>query len=384
MLGSLRGGLSVATATALTLVLAATATAGGTPPVPSGSYTLKGTGATFPAPIYNYWESKYKNTVAGAGNDNLQYSAIGTGGGKTAVKNGTTDYGAGDAYMTAADAAGVHDGLSILHVPMIIGAVTLGIHLNCTSSTITLTGANVGDLFSGAIKKWNDAKLRTDGRNASLANCSTKVTPVHRADSSGTTFIFTSYLWGETTSYWSNKLNANPVPHGAQQITWPVGIGAPRNSGVATKVKNTNGGIGYMETAYAHQAKLKIAKVQNGDHSNFVLPTSAAVTAAATSGTVAPSDLRIDPVIGASGTNAYPIVGYTFLFIYQNCTDSKCGSHPGSLQVTQLLISYVNWALTTGQQYASSLYYAKLPASIAAKSIQQLHQITWNGTTVWP
>ena len=287
--------------------------------------------------------------------------------------------------MTDTDLAAVHDGLSILHVPMIIGAVTLGIHLSCTNSTISLTGANVGDLFSGAIKKWNDPKLRTSGRNASLKNCSTKVTPVHRADSSGTSFIFTSYLWAETNSYWANKLQSNPAPHGAQQITWPVGVGAPRNSGVATKVKNTNGAIGYMETAYAYQAHLKIAKVQNGDHSNFVSPTSSAVTAAATTGTSAPSDLRIDPVIGASGTNAYPIVGYTFLFIYENCTSAMCGSHPGSLAVTpSLLVAYVHWALTTGQQYASSLHYAKLPASIANKAIAQLHLVTWNGTAVWP
>ena len=374
--------MSVAIASALAMILTASAVAETPPQPPSGSYTIKGTGATFPAPIYNYWEGKFKNAYPSA-NVNLQYSAIGTGGGKTAIKNGTTDYGAGDAYMTDTDLAAVHDGLSILHVPMIIGSVSLGIHLSCTTATITLTGANVGDLFSGAIKKWNDAKLRTNGRNAALKNCNTKVTPVHRADSSGTTFIFTSYLWAETSSYWANKLQSNPAPHGAQQITWPVGIGQPRNSGVATRVKNTNGAIGYMELSYAHQAKLKVAKVQNGDHSNYVSPTAASVTAAATAGTVAPSDLRIDPVIGAPGSNSYPIVGYTFLFIYKNCTDATCGSHPGSKNATKMLISYVYWALTSGQQYASSLYYAKLPTAIKNASINQLKQITWNGSQVW-
>ena len=367
-------------ASGATLALVMVATVGSTaiagetvPQPPSSSQTVKGVGGDFPAPLFNYWFGKYHAAFPSA-HVTLTYTANGAGAGFKAMQANppTTDYAGTPAPMTDADLAAVTNGRDILHIPGMLGADALAIHLNCTTAAITLTGANVGDIYAGVITKWNDSRLRSGGRNPDLKNCNVKVLPVRRSDSSGQTYVFTMYLKQETTSYWANKASL-PTK---QYSGWPVGVGAPGSSGVALKVKQTNGGIGYMEVAYATQAKLKKAKVQNGDHTKFIAPTSAAVTAAANAalGDV-PSDLRIQPVIGAAGSNSYPLTAYGFWLVFQQ--------EPTSADHGKAEISYIYWALTSGQTYAANLGFAKLPASVKTAAINQLKLITYNGTPIW-
>jgi len=354
-------------AAALVAGTAAPAAAAG-PGKPAGSYTIKGSGASFPAPAYSYWISKFRSGLPGNVDANMQYAAVGSGTGISDFRANRTDYGASDAPMTSSEMSG--NGWDTLHVPSMIGPVALGVRLTCVSSVL-LTGQNVGDLFSGAITRWNDPKLRTGGRNAGLADCDVKVTPVHRSDSSGTTYAFTAYLKQSTNSYWRSR---SSLP--SKQPSWPVGVGAPRNAGVALKVKSTPGAIGYMELSYATTASLIKARIQN-PRGAFVSPSASAATAAANAklGDV-PGDLRIDPVISASCTACYPIVSYTFWLVREQSQ--------ASADETSVTLAYFYWGLTTGQNYLASLGYAKLPTAVRTKAINQLHKVKVGGEEVWP
>ncbi len=367
---SVRVGATLAVALAAVVAVAPIVNAE-TPPLPAQSQTIRGQGGDTPGPIFNYWFGKYKNAYSSS-NTTLTYTMNGAGAGVKAMQANPpqTDYAGAPTPMTDADLAGVTNGRTILHVPSALGAIVLGIKLSCASGSITLTAENVGDLFSGAITNWNDARLRTSGRNPSLASCNVHVTTVHRSDSSGATYVFTEYLKQETTSYWANK---SSLPT-RQYNSWPVGIGEPHSSAVALKVKQTNGAIGFLETSYAKSAGLKKAKIQNGDHTAFVAATAATVTAAAKTASV-PSDLRIQPIIGAPGANSYPLSTYMYWYVFQQ--------EPTSAAHGKTLISYIYWALTTGQQYASALGYAKLPSSVKTLAINQLKKITYNGTQIW-
>lgn len=360
-------------AAALVLNAGATVTAA-VPQPPAGSVTVRGAGGEFSAPIFNYWFGRYKSAFPSA-NVKLTYTANGAGAGKKAMQANppTTDYAGSPVPMSDSELAGVKNGRDILHIPHVLGAIALGIRLDCTKAQISLTGDNVGDLFSGSIRTWDDPKLRTGGRNPSLADCKTRVTVVRRSDSAGQTYVFTSYLKEETTAYWKGKTS---LP--TQQYSgWPVGVGVPLGSGVALKVKQTNGAIGYLELSYANQAGLKKAFVENGDGTKFVAPTPASITSAAANSTGSiPSDLRIAPVVGARGLGSYPIVSYGFWLVFKQ--------DPVGMDHAKAQISYMYWALNSGQQYASALDYARLPTSVRTKAIAQLHKITAGGNTVWP
>ena len=370
-------------AAALLIVLAVGPVGASSPPaLPVGAITTSGIGASFPYPAYTSWFSKYKNTVSEASNDNFQYVPNGSGAGVSNAQssNPTSTWSASDLPMTNSEITTMNSNNSFgppIHVPTLLGAVVLGIKLNCTSSTITLTRANVGDMFSGAITMWNDARLRDNGRNAGLASCNVKVGVVRRADSSGTTANFTAFLHSCTTTYWSSHLSGP-----TKTYNWPVGIAAQRNGGVAQKVKQLNGRIGYMEYAYAKQASLKIARVQNGDGNNFVTASTSSVQAAAASTLSAQlsahPDMRFDPVACAAGFNSYPITAYSYAMLFTNAPGNQ------SQAQVQELVAFFYWGLTTGQGYLSALGYAALPSAVATASINQLHQVKWGGNAVWP
>jgi len=346
------------------------------PTVPTGTTSIKGQGASFPAPIYNYWASKFKASLPGNKRVQFSYAATGSGSGIAAITNNPplANFGASDAAMSNTEIGNVPNANGdVLHVPMVLGAVALGINVKqCSITTLTLTGANIGDIYQGKIKNWNDSSLRSNGRNNKLSSCNLKITPVRRSDSSGTTFVFTSYLKQKTTPYWASKGSLPTKQYGS----WPTGVGAVRNSGVALKVKNTPGGIGYMELSYANQASLLKARVQNGAKSNFVAPTSSSTSSAANNWNSAnEADLRYEPVIGANGFNSYPIVAYTFVLLLTNAPNQDKGL---------ATLGYLYWSLTSGQGYASSLGYAPLPAGVKAKSINQLHKVKSGGNALWP
>ena len=292
-----------------------------------------------------------------------------------------------------------------------------------TTATLRLNGEMICGIYSGQIKKWNDAKIKK--LNPLVTNLpSTDIKVVGRSDSSGTTFIFTSYLGKAATAaqkqcgmhsgFTSNteaNFNDSPasatdfVPTKVQPGTYFAGIrtalgasaivGKSGNGGIAPYVKATTGSISYVESSYANKYKLSTAALEtkskftsgtNKNKFNYLKPTSAGAVAALTAHAavvgqdpINPTTSYIQPVF-ATGTSSYPIVGYSWLLLY---TDFPVGSV--SKGQVQGLVAFLNWALTSGQ---TSTYlargYVSLPSSVKTTAIAQLKTIKWDGTAVWP
>jgi phosphate transport system substrate-binding protein len=319
----------------------------------SGSVDLTGAGATFPYPLYRKWFSDY----AAKTGVRINYQSIGSGGGIKQLSEGTIDFGASDSPMTDEEMAKAKGG-PVLHIPTVLGAVVVTYNLPGVAQPLKLTGPVVADIFLGRIKRWNDPRIAQ--LNAGVALPNTSILPVRRSDGSGTTFIFTDYL-SAVSPAWAQG------PSKGKEVNWPAGMGAKGNEGVAGMVKQTPGSVGYVELAYATQNRLPYASIQNSSGA-FVVPSIASVTAAAAGATssVGPaSDYRVS-VVNAPGGNAYPISSFTWILVYQRQPDAAKG---------RKLVDFLRWALTEGQQNASSLDYAPLPGGLAEQLRSRIEQV---------
>ena len=337
-------------------------TAAGGPRPPSASVTLQGAGATFPAPLYQVWFEKFHEKYS---NIQVDYQAIGSGGGIKAITERTVDFGASDAAMKDEEIAALPAGATMLHVPTALGAVVVIYNLPSVPE-LDLDAANVAGLFIGTITTWNDPAIAANNPGVTLP--ATPVVVVHRSDGSGTTNAFTTYLDTVSTA-WHDQVGKG------KEVNWPTGIGAQGNDGVAGGVKQTEGTVGYVELNYAVQAGLTLAKVQNADR-NFVAGSTEGVTAAAEAAVDAfPADFRQVPIINGAGPNTYPIAAYTYVLVYEEQSDAVKG---------QALVALMHWALTDGQADEGGLGYAPLPSAIQQKAIDLLHTITAGGQPIWP
>ncbi|MFL5542489.1 MAG: phosphate ABC transporter substrate-binding protein PstS, partial [Longimicrobiaceae bacterium] len=256
-----------------------------------GSVSLTGAGATFPAPVYGKWFSDYGQ----AHGVQVNYQSIGSGGGIQQVTAGTVDFGASDAPMSAEEEAKVP---GILQLPTVLGAVAVTYNLPGVQQPLRLSGPVLASIFLGKVTKWNDAAIAADNPGVQLPN--TNVAVVHRSDGSGTTFVFTDYL-AKVSPEWKAG------PGSGKSVSWPGGLGAKGNEGVAGAVKQTAGAIGYVELAYAMQNQLSMAALKNQSGA-YVSPTVDA-TAAAAAGVaerVAGGDFRVS-LNNAAGAATYPI-----------------------------------------------------------------------------
>ena len=351
-----------AAAASMAASAAPAASAAAAPTVPSGSVSIQGAGSTFAAPLYEAWfqafDQKYPNVK-------LDYQANGSGAGITAITQQTVDFGATDAAMKDSEIAALPAGTHILHVPTALGAVVVIYNLPGVQK-LQLDASNVAGLFLGTIKTWNDPAIAANNPGVTLP--STSVLVVHRSDGSGTTNAFTSYL-DAVSPVWHTKVGVG------KSVSWPTGIGASGNQGVATGVKQTPGAVGYVELQYATTANLNSAYLKNAD-GNWVQGSTAGVTDAAASVVASfPADFRQAPIINAAGAQTYPIASYTYVLIYVDQKDATKG---------QALVAWLQWALTDGQAMEASLGYAPLPQAVQQKALAELHQVTSGGSPIWP
>jgi phosphate transport system substrate-binding protein len=334
----------------------------GGPTVPTGSVTLHGGGATFPAPLYNQWFEEFNTAYS---NIQIDYQSIGSGGGIKGITEQTFDFGASDAPMKDTEIAALPAGTTVLHVPTALGAVVVIYNLPSVPA-LKLDSANVANIFLGKITTWNDPAIAAN--NAGVTLPSTAIVVVHRSDGSGTTNAFTTYLDTVSTE-WHSSVGAG------KEVNWPTGIGAAGNDGVATGVKQTQGAVGYVELNYATTTGLTSAQLKNAD-GKYVAGSTAGVTAAAEAAVATfPADFRQKPIINGAGPTTYPIASYTFLLVYKEQTDQTKG---------QALLAFMYWALTDGQADEDALGYAPLPAAVQQKALAELHTITAGGQPIWP
>ena len=302
---------------------------------------LNGAGATFPAPIYTKWFSEYHKIHP---NVQINYQAIGSGGGIRQITERTVDFGASDGPMTPEQ---MQAAPGIMHFPTVLGAVVPVYNVPGLAAELRFTGPVLADIYLGKITKWNDRAIVALNPGVKLPD--TDIACVHRADGSGTTYIFADYL-AKVSPEWKKKVGVNT------SLKWPVGVGGKGNEGVAGQVKQQPGAIGYVELIYAIQNKIAFGLVQNIS-GRFLKASLAGVTAAAAGAAKAmPQDFRVS-ITNAPGPDAYPISSFTWLLVYQNPKDKTKG---------RILTEFVHWMLRDGQKYCEGLAYAPLPAQVVA------------------
>ncbi len=320
-----------------------------------GEVRLQGAGATFPNPLYQKWLSEYGKLNA---NVKIDYQSIGSGGGIKQIQARTVDFGASDAPMSDAELKA--SPAELIHIPTVLGAVVLTYNLQGVSKPLRFSPDVIADVFLGKISKWNDPRIKADNADASLP--SAEITVVHRAEASGTSFVFSDYL-SKVSADWKQKVGADKSPN------WPVGQGGKGNEGVTGQIKQQPNTIGYVELAYAVQNKLPVALVKNAS-GVFVEPSVDAVTAAAAaSAATTPDDLRVS-ITNANGAGVYPISSYTYILAYKAQSDATKG---------KTLVDFLWWGIHDGEQFARDLQYAPLPDEIIKRAEAKINSITAGG-----
>ncbi len=313
------------------------------------SVKLQGAGASFPAPLYNKWFKSY-----GASHPDVQvdYQSVGSGSGKKSVIDHTVDFGASDAAMTEEEMARVQGGVQLL--PMTAGAIVIAYNVDGVDGLKLSRKAYTG-IFLGTIKKWNDPQIASANPGMNLPDLPINV--VVRADSSGTSFVFSKHLSAVNDDF-NKQVGANTMPN------WPVGTKSKGNEGVTASLKSTPGSIGYVEYGYANSQKLKTAALENKT-GKYVSASTASGQAA-----LASAELPQNLIVWASdptAADAYPIVTYTWLICYRKYPDAK------KVAALQDLLKY---GLTDGQKDAESLGYIPLPANVSSKALAAVQTIT--------
>jgi len=301
---------------------------------------ITGAGATFPYPIFAKWAEVYKKIE----NVNLNYQSIGSSGGLRQIRAKTVTFGASDAPVAGPQLE--KDGM--VQFPVILGGVVPIANIDgFKQGELKLTGQVLADIFMGTITKWNDPKIAALNPGKNLPNQS--ITVVHRADGSGTTFIFTDYL-NEVSKPWADKVGKGAA------VKWPASssVGGKGNEGVAANVTRVKGSIGYVEYAYAKKNNITYTQMMNKD-GQYVAPSEKTFAAAA-----AGADWFSVPGMGISlveqkGAASWPITGASFVLMYKE---------PANKQASKDVIKFFSWAFKDGQQLALDLDYVPLPDTL--------------------
>lgn len=320
---------------------------------------LGAAGSTFIAPLMSRWVSGYEKDHPKV---EVNYRPIGSGGGIEEMKKGYLSFGASDAPLNDDQ---LKELAPLVQVPASAGPVCIIYNLPGLSTPLRLSAKTLAGIYEGTILTWQDAAVLKDNQGVKLPHAAIIVT--HRSDGSGTTNIFTSYL-SKVSQDWSWK-----VGHGLT-VSWPTGLSAEGSKGVLDLVKQSPGTIGYLELSYAKQNGVPVASIENRA-GKFVQPTPASASAAISAFSDAlTKDVRtpiVDPP--ADAKDAYPISGLTFILLWKD--------RPG-LDQQQAVKDFISYAISSGQNSAEDLSYAKLPEPVQKQGETLLSQLTANGQPV--
>ncbi len=316
---------------------------------------INAAGASFPNPIYQKWFSEYQKKTG----VRINYQSVGSGAGIGQITEGTVDFGASDGPMNAEQTKKFHDkrGFDVLHFPTVMGAVVVTYNIPGVSQKLNFTPAAIAGIYLGKITKWNDGEIAKANPGVKLP--ANDIVVVHRSDGSGTTYVFTDYL-SKVSPDWKGKVGS------ATSVTWPVGLGAAKNDGVAGLVKQTANSVGYVELIYALQNKMSYGDVKN-KAGVFVKASSASVSAAAAASVkTMPDDFKVS-IVDADGKGSYPISTFTWLLIPQKIQDAGKRT---------TIVNFLKWMLDKdAQALAESLDYASLPKPVVAKELKAIAKV---------
>ncbi|TFV93971.1 phosphate ABC transporter substrate-binding protein PstS [Oxalobacteraceae bacterium OM1] len=320
---------------------------------------ITGAGATFPYPIYAKWAEEYKKTT-GTG---LNYQSIGSGGGIKQIKAKTVDFGASDMPLKAEEL----DAEGLMQFPAIMGGVVPIVNLEGVApGQIKLTGQVLAAIYLGKITKWNDKDIA--GLNPGVKLPAEDITVVHRADGSGTSFLFTDYLSKSSPDFKSAVGSGTAVK-------WPTGVGGKGNEGVAANVQRIKNSIGYVEYAYAKKNKMTHAQLKNHD-GVFVQPDDDTFKAAAAGADWAKAPGFAVVLTDQAGKSSWPITGASFILMHK--------SQPDGAKAKEVL-KFFDWAYKNGGEMAAGLDYVAMPPAVV-----KLVQDAWknqvkdaSGKAVW-
>ncbi len=319
--------------------------------------TITGAGATFPNPVYQKWGE----AARGATGVTLNYQSVGSGAGINQIRNRTVDFGATDAPLTAQQLTEAN----LLQFPAVMGSLVAIVNIpGVENEQLRLTGELIAEIYLGKVTRWNDPRIVEMNRGVTLPNLA--IAPVYRADGSGTTFVWVSYL-AAVSEEWKTRVGVGT------SVRFPSGTGARGNEGVAGTVKNIRGAIGYVENAYAITNRLVTTQLRN-KAGHWVKPEHAAFIAAA-----ANADWNVPgfapSLIDQQGATTWPIVSPTYILLPVNPTDADRSRN---------VMRFFDWAFRNGTAAAQELEYIPLPPAVhdAIRGAWRT-QVKVNGQPVW-
>ncbi len=318
----------------------------------SGQLTLTGAGATFPYPIYARWFSIYsrENPVR------INYQSIGSGGGIRQMIAGTVDFGATDAPLTEEDLERIPGTLSI---PMVLGAVVVTYNLPGLDAPLQLDSETISAMFLGEITRWRDPRILA--LNPGVEFPDRDIIPVHRSDGSGTTYVFTDFLY-TVSAAWRTRVGRGNA------VRWPTGLGARGNEGVTGQVKQAPGAVGYVEQVYARQNNLPMASVlnRNGEFTNPSIEATSRAAEGLEARIPDNDDFRLS-IVDAEAPGAYPIASWTYLLVSPHMEDCRRA---------EALLDVIRWSLLEGEEDVRALNYAPLTMGVRLRALNALRVVT--------
>jgi phosphate transport system substrate-binding protein len=376
--GSSRTGIYVAVAVVVVVVIilgAGYSVAGWFKPASGGgtgvgctlpaSAPINGAGSTLVAPLMFQWASAYTAS-------SVSYNSIGSGGGIAQITAKTVQFGASDAPLNPTQRAAIPSP-GVLTIPESIGAAVPIYNLPTVSATLKFTGQILAAIYLGDITNWNNTALQAVNPGVTLPNAA--ITVVHRSDGSGTTFIWTSFLSAENST-WKSTVGF------ATSVNWPVGVGSKGNAGVTATVKNTQDAIGYVDINYALTLSVSYGSVKN-PAGNFILANITNIESAVKDSQItfpaATGDWYNVSVENAPGAGDYPLASFTYLFVYKDVGAAYGSSYTKA--DAQNLVDFLAWMVTAadGQSYAAALYYVPLSPAASNFDLSAIGSITYNG-----
>jgi len=315
---------------------------------------LNGAGSTFVAPLVSTWTP----ALGTAFDYTIQYSAVGSGAGISAITSRTVDFGASDAPLTPDQFTACG---GCVQIPWALAGTAIpynlpGLQLPKGYGNLHLSGDVLAKIYMGQITNWNDPAIAAINKGVTFPNL--KITPVYRTGNSGTTYNFTDYL-SSVSPTWKSQIGLG------QAVNWPTGTGASGSAGVAGVVENTPGALCYVDTGYAIANKLHFAAIENAA-GKFISPSIRNVAAAASAVKSVPSGNELHIVNpGKAFATAYPIATFTYIILPTKSTNADA------------LRKMVFWALTQGQsaKYTAKLWFVPIPKVVLVASEKTLTQV---------